>query len=326
MSIVPAATPTGRTNSGRDGRVAEHSLQVLGDQHAHAGHHDPGSDQSTENDAHAAEPEQAQVQQRALHPQLTMHEQRPDRDADHHGRDGDPDRLRARGERLDPVHDRQHGEQRHADADQVEAPASPLENSGSTNGPTTSTIAITGTASRNTLPHQKCSRSTPPRTGPSAAPPNRQVAQIEMATPRWRSSPNMFVISARVEGMRVAPAIPSRARAPALRGERRSRAERLMRWASVMAAFAELERDLIYQRTMAGLAAARAHGRVGGRPTVMNPDKIAAATARLARGERPTHVARALGVSRATLYRDEWAMSSGSPPTPTGAAAASLAR
>jgi len=72
---------------------------------------------------------------------------------------------------------------------------------------------------------------------------------------------------------------------------------------TVMAAFAELERDLIHQRTMAGLAAARAHGRVGGRPTVMHPDKIAAATARLARGESPTHVARALGVSRATLYR-----------------------
>lgn len=72
---------------------------------------------------------------------------------------------------------------------------------------------------------------------------------------------------------------------------------------TVMAAFAELERDLIHQRTMAGLAAARAHGRVGGRPTVMDPDKIAAATARLARGEPPTHVAKALGVSRATLYR-----------------------
>jgi len=64
-----------------------------------------------------------------------------------------------------------------------------------------------------------------------------------------------------------------------------------------------IERDLIHQRTMAGLAAVRAHGRVGGRPTVMNPDKIAAASARLARGETPTHVAQALGVSRATLHR-----------------------
>ncbi len=72
---------------------------------------------------------------------------------------------------------------------------------------------------------------------------------------------------------------------------------------TVMAAFAELERDLIHQRTMAGLAAARAQGRVGGRPTVMDPDKIAAAAARLARGDSATHTANALGISRATLYR-----------------------
>ena len=72
---------------------------------------------------------------------------------------------------------------------------------------------------------------------------------------------------------------------------------------TVMAAFAELERDMIHQRTMAGLAAARAQGRIGGRPTVMDPDKIAAATARLTRGEAPTAVAHALEVSRATLYR-----------------------
>jgi DNA invertase Pin-like site-specific DNA recombinase len=72
---------------------------------------------------------------------------------------------------------------------------------------------------------------------------------------------------------------------------------------TIMAAFAELERDLIHQRTMAGLAAARAQGRVGGRPSVMDPDKLAAATARLARGESATQVAKALKVSRATLYR-----------------------
>jgi DNA invertase Pin-like site-specific DNA recombinase len=72
---------------------------------------------------------------------------------------------------------------------------------------------------------------------------------------------------------------------------------------TIMAAFAELERDMIHQRTMTGLAAARAQGRTGGRPTVMNPDKLAAATARLARGEATTHIAKALGISRATLYR-----------------------
>lgn len=72
---------------------------------------------------------------------------------------------------------------------------------------------------------------------------------------------------------------------------------------TVMAAFAELERDMIHQRTMAGLAAARAQGRIGGRPTVMDPDTRAAATARLARGEGPGQVAEALGICRATLYR-----------------------
>jgi len=72
---------------------------------------------------------------------------------------------------------------------------------------------------------------------------------------------------------------------------------------TVMAAFAELERDMIHQRTMAGLAAAGAQGRVGGRPSVMDAHKLTAATARLARGESPAQIAKALGVSRATLYR-----------------------
>ncbi|WP_434056536.1 recombinase family protein [Georgenia sunbinii] len=72
---------------------------------------------------------------------------------------------------------------------------------------------------------------------------------------------------------------------------------------TMMAAFAELERDLIRERTMAGLAAARAQGRTGGRPRVMDPDKLAIARARRANGESPTDIAKALGVSRATVYR-----------------------
>lgn len=43
---------------------------------------------------------------------------------------------------------------------------------------------------------------------------------------------------------------------------------------------------------MVGLAA-RAQGRTGGRPTVMNPDKLAAARARRVSGESPTQIARA---------------------------------
>ena len=71
----------------------------------------------------------------------------------------------------------------------------------------------------------------------------------------------------------------------------------------MMAAFAELERDIIHERTMAGLVAARAQGRNGGRPVVMDADKLAAARARRERGESPAQIARALGVSRASVYR-----------------------
>ncbi len=72
---------------------------------------------------------------------------------------------------------------------------------------------------------------------------------------------------------------------------------------TMMAAFSELERDILQERTFAGLAAARAQGRVGGRPTVMDADKLAAARARRAKGESPTQIATALGVSRASVYR-----------------------
>src|ERR1700678_1895863 len=72
---------------------------------------------------------------------------------------------------------------------------------------------------------------------------------------------------------------------------------------TMMAAFAELERDIIHERTMAGLVAAKAQGRNGGRPTVMDDDKLAAARARRERGESPTQIAKALGISRASVYR-----------------------
>ncbi|MGW6782490.1 recombinase family protein [Streptomyces sp. NPDC054987] len=71
----------------------------------------------------------------------------------------------------------------------------------------------------------------------------------------------------------------------------------------VVGAMAEFERSLIKDRTRAGLDAARAQGRVGGRPAVMDVDKLASAKARKAQGESVTAIAKALGVSRATLYR-----------------------
>lgn len=72
----------------------------------------------------------------------------------------------------------------------------------------------------------------------------------------------------------------------------------------IFAAVAEFEADLIRGRTIAGLDAARARGRVGGRPSVMTPEKRAAARDLLKRpGATVTGVARALGVSRASVYR-----------------------
>ena len=72
---------------------------------------------------------------------------------------------------------------------------------------------MTGTPSRNAEPHQKCSSSTPPTSGPTAMPPMKQVIQTPIATPRWWWSRNMLLISASVDGISVAPATPSSARA-----------------------------------------------------------------------------------------------------------------
>src|ERR1700682_5953145 len=72
----------------------------------------------------------------------------------------------------------------------------------------------------------------------------------------------------------------------------------------IFAALAEFERELIRERTIAGLAAARARGRVGGRKRKMTPAKLRLAQAAL--GKRGTIVAdlcEELGVSTQTLYR-----------------------
>ncbi|WP_445262941.1 recombinase family protein, partial [Pseudokineococcus sp. 1T1Z-3] len=70
---------------------------------------------------------------------------------------------------------------------------------------------------------------------------------------------------------------------------------------ALFGALAAFERDLVRDRTMAGLVAARARGRVGGRPTVMTPARIQAARSLLAvPGATVTSVAKDLGVSRAT--------------------------
>lgn len=72
----------------------------------------------------------------------------------------------------------------------------------------------------------------------------------------------------------------------------------------IFAALAEYERELIRERTMAGLASARARGRKGGRPFTMTPAKLR--TAMAAMTHRDTQIAELcheLGISRQTLYK-----------------------
>lgn len=72
----------------------------------------------------------------------------------------------------------------------------------------------------------------------------------------------------------------------------------------IFAALAEFEGDLIRERTMAGLAAARARGRHGGRKFELTKNQIRLAQSAMA--NRDTHVAQLceeLEISRATLYR-----------------------
>ncbi|MFI6209205.1 recombinase family protein [Streptomyces sp. NPDC051041] len=71
----------------------------------------------------------------------------------------------------------------------------------------------------------------------------------------------------------------------------------------VFAALAEFIRELIVIGTNEGLAAARAHGRVGGRPSVATEEVIRAARDLLPDpGRSITSIAKLLGVSPGTLY------------------------
>jgi len=73
----------------------------------------------------------------------------------------------------------------------------------------------------------------------------------------------------------------------------------------IFGALAEFERNLIRERTMAGLQAARARGRQGGRPKLLDTDRKVQMAQQLHRD--PTNsiedICTTLGVSRATLYR-----------------------
>lgn len=72
----------------------------------------------------------------------------------------------------------------------------------------------------------------------------------------------------------------------------------------IFAALAEFERELISERTRAGLESARARGRVGGAPFKMTPAKLRLAMAAMADPETEvSRLCKELGVSRQTLYR-----------------------
>jgi DNA invertase Pin-like site-specific DNA recombinase len=72
----------------------------------------------------------------------------------------------------------------------------------------------------------------------------------------------------------------------------------------IFGALAELERDIIRERTQAGLAAARSRGRSGGRPQKMTPAKLRLAQQAMRLPETNVgDLCRELGIGRQTIYR-----------------------
>jgi DNA invertase Pin-like site-specific DNA recombinase len=72
---------------------------------------------------------------------------------------------------------------------------------------------------------------------------------------------------------------------------------------AVLGAVARFERDVLRERTILGIRAARVRGERLGRPPVLTPMRVREARLMLERGESPSHVARILRVARSTLYR-----------------------
>lgn len=71
----------------------------------------------------------------------------------------------------------------------------------------------------------------------------------------------------------------------------------------LFAAIAEFERELIRERTLAGLAAARASGRKGGQPPA-DPKRVKVGLDLIAKGYKVSEAARIVGLGRSTLYRE----------------------
>jgi len=73
---------------------------------------------------------------------------------------------------------------------------------------------------------------------------------------------------------------------------------------TILAAFAQFERDLISERTRDGLAATTKRGRAGGRKPALKGYQVTYARQQIDAGRPVTEVAAELGVSRQTLYRE----------------------
>jgi DNA invertase Pin-like site-specific DNA recombinase len=69
----------------------------------------------------------------------------------------------------------------------------------------------------------------------------------------------------------------------------------------IFGALAQFERSLIQERVQAGLAAARHRGRRGGRPTIIDAEKLGAVTVALDAGATKAAVCRTFGIKRSTL-------------------------
>lgn len=72
---------------------------------------------------------------------------------------------------------------------------------------------------------------------------------------------------------------------------------------TIMSACAQLERDVLIERTKIGLAAAKRRGKLGGRPKKMTDVQIASAKEMFTKDVPAAEIASAFGISVATLYR-----------------------
>ncbi|GAP61381.1 DNA-invertase [Arthrobacter sp. Hiyo1] len=81
----------------------------------------------------------------------------------------------------------------------------------------------------------------------------------------------------------------------------------------IVAVFAQLRIDTIRENTMAGLAHARSQGRIGGRPTVMTPERIETALLLREDNKNIQQIAKVLGVGRMSVSRALAKFDGGSP-------------